>query len=345
MKLPTVVATVVFLFTASISNVGAAGGGQVGPSCPYGQLDLRSACPVNPNSDPIPSALGGSRVSVGACASALSEALASLYSYDDPACDSARKGPGPKIRFVGDAIDYLPDFYKARAAEANFHGTLYCDTVSNTLVLAYRGSVEPALTRLVDPSQISDWYSTNLAQHLGIRPTQYEVASDVADLIRRQWGDGDFDRLCGQDSRPRLVLTGHSKGGGEAMFAAVHLMLDAVVFNSDPVNPVIFTEWVFVREAPEILQWLQSVGQSVQSVIGCFRNPIDDELSRYYASGRIRDVRMVNDPLVRYFLPYCNISHPPIEWLIDTLSCSASDGHGITTVIRELQACIAAEAH
>ena len=247
---------------------------------------MGTSCGVNPSSDPIPTNLGGRRLSVDECAGTLVYALASLYAYDDPGCDSTGNRVDPEIGIVGDAIDYLPDYYKERAERSNFHGTLYCDTDYDTLILAYRGPVEPDITRSFDSSQIADWYATNIAQHIGIRPLQYEVASDVADLLKRQWGRGEFDGLCGKNGRPGLLLAGHSKGGGEAIFAAVHLMLNAVVFNADPVNPLIFSDWALSPDAPAILQWLQSAGQNVQSVLGCFPNPLDDELTRYYSSGR-----------------------------------------------------------
>ena len=54
---------------------------------------------------------------------------------------------------------------------------------------------------------------------------------------------------------------------------------------------------------------------------------------------------MTNDPIAKYFLPYCNLPHADIEWLTDTSDCSASDGHAIATVIRELRACVSALAH
>ncbi len=97
------------------------------------------------------------------------------------------------------------------------------------------------------------------------------VASDVADLIKRQWVRGEFDKLCGHGHRPELVLAGHSKGGGQATFAAVHLMLNAVVFNADPINPMIFTDWVFSKDAPLVLQWLRNGARASDLLLGASR--------------------------------------------------------------------------
>jgi hypothetical protein len=194
------------------------------------------------------------------------------------------------------------------------------------------------LTPLINQSEILDWIVTNLAQHIGTRPTQYMVASDVAELLKRYWANGRFDGTCGS-GRPRFVLTGHSKAGGQAQFAAVQMNLDAIVFNADPVNPVIFYDWTLSPYVPEIVQKILTLVRGIQSIMRCRPNQLDDHLRQYFASGRVRDVRMVNDILAKYLLPHCDFPHAPTEWLVDTLTCSATDGHGIETVVRELRVC------
>ena len=61
-------------------------------------------------------------------------------------------------------------------------------------------------------------------------------------LVKKDWSRGDFDGICGS-GHPTFVLTGHSKGDGEAQYSAVKNHLDASVFNAAPVNPVIFSDW------------------------------------------------------------------------------------------------------
>jgi hypothetical protein len=144
---------------------------------------------------------------------------------------------------------------------------------------------------------------------------------------------GQFDNLCGQ-GRPELVLSGHSQGGGEAQFAAVRNGLKAIVFNSAPVNTVIFSDWTLLPHVSEIAR----VWNSLWACHGQFAA----ESARYVdymRSGNIRDIRMVNDPLTLYLFPICReLAHAPFEWLKDNSTCS-SDGHGIETVVRELRAC------
>jgi len=315
---------------------GAPVSGQTVPRCPYGQGIPVETCTNNPHPDPIPTALGGHQIGDASCSSTIVRALASLYSYDDPTCRPANTNISPELKYIGGASDYLPSYYKSLAENGNFHGTLYCDNASNTLVLAYRGSVQ--LTPLVDRKLIADWWNTNILQHIGFLPLEYGVASDAAQLILWRLAGGDFDGICGP-GRPKIILAGHSKGGGQAQYAAFQLMQDAVVFNSDLVNPIIFRDWVLTPDAPAILQWVQATGRTFQSMTKCFPSTDDDSLRQYYARGNIIDVRMVNDPFAKYFLPYCSLPHADIEWLSDTLTCSVNDGHAIDTVVRELKAC------
>ncbi len=269
------------------------------------------------------------------CASALTSALASLYSYDDFGCHPGNSNPAESnsLRFLNDATDFFPPNYRRQSLERNFRGTLYCDAESNTLILAFRGSV--SLTPFLDQNQIDDWFNTNFLQHLGDRPLQYEMAEDAADRIEILWSRGDFDNQC-SSGHPTFLLTGHSKGGGQAQFAAIRTRQRAIVFNSDIANPVIFSDWMLGPRS-------NIIARRIQSVRGCIYGQFVPNLlvhATYLTSGRVKDVRLVNDPLTEELFTVCrdNLPHAPIEWLINTMSCS-SDGHAIETVLRELQIC------
>jgi hypothetical protein len=269
------------------------------------------------------------------CASDFIHAIASLYSYDDFIChpNGAVMGGSRHLKLLHDATDFFPPNYKIHAQRSNFHGTLYCEIASNTLILAFRGSV--SLTPFPDRDQIDDWFKTNFLQHLGPRPLQYQYAEDAAALIEQDWRHGVLDDACGS-GRPRYVLAGHSKGGGQAQFAGVRVQVGAVVFNSDLVNPLIFSDWTVAPQATSLTPAV------VQSYLGCTGqfDPSLRELQSYFASGNVKDIRMTNDPLTEMLIRFCdnNLPHAPIEWLLNSLSCSR-DGHGIETIIRELTAC------
>jgi hypothetical protein len=151
---------------------------------------------------------------------------------------------------------------------------------------------------------------------------------------------GIFDGVCGP-GRPKLVLTGHSKGGGQAQYAAASIKLDAVVFNSDLVNPTVSTDWLQLPYAPAILRTLIALGFGVNSICGGSHS--DGKMKQYVnylQGGGIRDIRMVNDPLVN-LLSNCHLPHATVGWLANTLTCPDDGGHAIETVIRELQVCAA----
>jgi hypothetical protein len=176
--------------------------------------------------------------------------------------------------------------------------------------------------------------TTTFFSNWGDRTLQYQAAKDVTYLIKKDWSRGDFNGLCGK-GHPSFVLSGHSKGGGQAQYAAVKNGLKASVFNAAPVNPSIFSDWTLTPDASLIARrtcGVQACGGSLPADVKIFTD--------YFATGKIHDVRMVNDPLTIYLFPICGnlLPHAPIEWLLDTLTCSAN-GHGIETVVRELHAC------
>jgi len=308
-----------------------------GGRCPYRNgIPAVPGCVANARPTPIPSGLGGSRITATRCTDYVASAIASLYSYDDLACRSKNSvvaGGSRDLKLLDDVTNFLPPNARILAKRSNFAGSLYCATVSNTLILAFRGSI--SLTPLLNRAQINDWFKTNFLQHLGPRPRQYQYAEDAADLIKTRWILGAFDGACGPGRPTKFLFTGHSKGGGQAQFASARLEMEAVVLNSDMVNPLIFSDWTVEPDAVSLSPAV------VQSVLGCSIGlsapdvPLD-----YFASGRIRDIRMTNDPLTEMLIRFCgnNLPHASVEWLFDSLSCSR-DGHGIETVVRELELC------
>jgi hypothetical protein len=310
-------------------------------ACPYRNgIPATANCLRNPNPTPIPGGMGGVLMTPANCVRVRPHAIASLYSYDDGACHPVRSrlvASPQNLVLLKDANDFLPPNYKKMVTQtSNFHGYLYCDDLSNTLILAFRGSV--SLTPF-DRNAIDDWFNTNLVQHLRIKSPQYQYAEDVAYEVKTQWSLGAFDGMCGS-GHPDFMLAGHSKGGGQAQSAAVVNSLRAAVFNSDLVSPKTFTEWLQAPWASLIVDWLTVTRRPIRQILGCEANQIDPYLAPYFAKGNVTDVRMVNDPLTKSLFLLCgnNLPHANIEWLANTTSCSA-DGHAIETVFRELQAC------
>lgn len=265
-----------------------------------------------------------------ACADVLSQAAASLYSYDDASCRLPGSTLGYDLKFVGDIKNQLLYFGRRAAGQSHLEGGLFCDLRHNTLLVAFRGSV--GLEKLSDKGWSQDWGTNVAATIFGQLPIQYEHAYDAADRVKEIWVEGRFNGVCGP--KPDLLLTGHSKGGGEAQFAAVGLELKAVVFNSVLVQPNIFVNIPMPNSDP------RSSGP-----LRCSPT-LDSHIDEYYRSGNIRDIRMTNDNLldVLHFFLTCRLAHADMEWLRDTLDCrdasgNSITGHDISTVFRELQAC------
>src|SRR5271170_1425080 len=108
MKLPRYAATASCVCELLIGSIGDASS-QTGPRCSIIPMPV---CSTNPRSRPIPSGMLGKRMVMADCASALPEALASLYSYDDPACHPAEQAVSPDPKFVQDATSSLPEEFK-----------------------------------------------------------------------------------------------------------------------------------------------------------------------------------------------------------------------------------------
>jgi hypothetical protein len=282
-----------------------------------------------------------------ACSNVADHADAAAYSYDDPGCHP----PGSLLIGGANTLVIVRDLTQIIAADVldtakvnNFHATLFCENDSGTLILAFRGAV--SLTRLLGnrDAVLNDWVFTNVVQHLGDRPTQFRLARESAEAIRLDLDRGAFDGQCGsRRQRPLLVLTGHSKGGGQAQYAAIQAQMDAVVFNADMINPVLTNDWLHRQDiAPD---WAMRSMRIATSILGCTQNmrsqPFFAKAERFFATRRVRDVRMTNDPLTAVISYVCgnNLPHASIDWLFDTSDCSTTDGHGIMTVVRELRFC------
>jgi hypothetical protein len=303
--------------------------------CLYGSgIPIPPICYPEQNPAPIPSGMGGSRMLANNCNRVLMHAVASLYSYDDPGCHhlgSALPGNAQSLTVVEEVDSILK-----QKESSNFHATLYCENINQVLILAFRGSV--SLTRLtsLDPAAIEDWIFVNAALHFGERPKQYQDAWKAAESIERRLSNGEFDGKCGSGRPSALVVAGHSKGGGQAQWAAYHVSLAALVYNSDVPNPVIFSAWMYDNA---VVEYLTRNLRRAQSLLGCFAGQINSHASTYFTSGAITDVRMTNDKWLLSFLRVChNLPHAPINWVVNTLSCSAH-GHSIETVVRELKVC------
>lgn len=302
-------------------------GALAAPSCPYPSRLPDKQCSHNPRPHSSLAGLGGSVLNSADCSNDVAEALASLYSYNDGACYKYDSTAAHNIKYIDDANNVLP-YFERNDKDHRFEGSVFCNLDSNTLMLSYRGSAN------IYQPQSQNWYpdwETNVVAHVGPLPLQYQHAFNAADQTKAKWNDGGFDNVCGH-GRPSLILTGHSKGGAEAQLSAVGLELPAIVFNSDWVGKNHFT------------MVMQSNSDTITSnkAIDCF--PTDDSfLTHYFQSGAVKDVRMVNDPLVKWLRDTfgCSLPHANIEWLVDTSSCSSDDGHSIETVVRELKACAA----
>lgn len=343
--------TLFLILTIAVFNNARVANSQTPKQCPYSTSSLSPpACQTNPSPHPISPALGGGKITPANCGAVFNVAVASMYAYDDSVCYSSGGGSlafngNSLIQFVEDPIKRLPPDYQDLARQKDFYATLYCEISTKLLVLAIRGSV--SLTDIATSAGVADWISTNFLQHLADRPIQYRAARDTADAVKRELDRGTFDGTCGQGRPKALVITGHSKGGGQAQYAAVRENLAAFVFNSDVVNPVISQDWTASPNAQSIWQGMVQAGRRYASAMACTVDSVDPNVQkfiRYYQTGRIYDVRMVNDILAVLVLPYCQLPHADIKWLIDTLDCSEGliVAHMMDTVVHELQACISA---
>jgi pimeloyl-ACP methyl ester carboxylesterase len=104
--------------------------------------------------------------------------------------------------------------YAAQFGDGDFQANLY-RSKDGTYYLAFRGTEGPNL---------SDW-RCNAEQASGLNAVQYEQAAALSERVRLAIG-----------TDKRLILTGHSLGGGLATFAAIKNGLNAIVFNPASVH-------------------------------------------------------------------------------------------------------------
>ncbi len=98
---------------------------------------------------------------------------------------------------------------------------------AGTLTIAFRGSLLTDRTKKGRFSTFGgatwrrnyrDWAATNLKQTAGFLPRQY---LEAAELVR--------DIMLAQPAGTNLILTGHSKGGGAALYAAASVCIEPEV--------------------------------------------------------------------------------------------------------------------
>jgi hypothetical protein len=168
------------------------------PACPYVNGLPSVVCDPNPTPDTIPAGIPGNLLTSAECTNVQIDAIASMHSYDDVSCYSVGTllPHFSKLKFVRDGADILPDNWKRINEAKDFRAALYCDISTNTLILAFRGSISlTAMSR----NDIYDWYFTNFAQHMGDRPLQYQGAEDAAQLVKRELGN--YSDVCGPGSQ------------------------------------------------------------------------------------------------------------------------------------------------
>lgn len=113
-------------------------------------------------------------------------------------------------------FDYDPTGNTGPYAKYGFSARLTYSEKNKTYYLAFRGT---------EPGDLRDWWA-NMTQGLGYRTSQYDQAIRLATDVQSQLGDA------------RLVLTGHSLGGGMAAAASYATGLKATVFNPASVSAV-----------------------------------------------------------------------------------------------------------
>ncbi len=143
-----------FLFAFALGMSGGTGvANSQNASCQSG-LPTAAGCGANPNPATIPLGVGGNQISRANCGSTLAYAVASLYSYDDPTCRTAGDAlvaGTHHFKFVNNAPYYLTPNWRRITQTFHSKGALYCDTDSNTLILAFAGSLPPSLdTNAID---------------------------------------------------------------------------------------------------------------------------------------------------------------------------------------------------
>ncbi|MDE1170986.1 MAG: glycerophosphodiester phosphodiesterase family protein [Verrucomicrobium sp.] len=94
----------------------------------------------------------------------------------------------------------------------------------------FKGATEANKDRWVlafEPTKSVEQWKSNLRQAFGQYTPDYQAAQDLALLVKQE----------AEKAGKQLVLTGNSRGGGEAMFAAAKARVPAVAFNPASLGP------------------------------------------------------------------------------------------------------------
>jgi hypothetical protein len=132
------------------------------------------------------------------------------------------------------------------AASAGFYASVYRNSKTGEITIAYRGTTD---TR--------DWIANTQAS-TGIVPAQYEYAAALATLVKTQYS-----------AAPSITVTGHSKGGGEATYAAQQTAGITKVIAFNPASPGILSS--ATRQGTEQINVIvpgDTVGNPKPGIIG-----------------------------------------------------------------------------
>jgi hypothetical protein len=123
----------------------------------------------------------------------------------------------------------LPQFvknYDASGKTGKFGGQGFSATLSRASEHAPYASEDTYILALRGTNGLNDW-RTNISQFFGFKTSQYDQAIDLAKEVKNSLPPG-----------ARLIVTGHSKGGGQAVAVAYALGIEAIVHNPASVSPV-----------------------------------------------------------------------------------------------------------
>jgi hypothetical protein len=106
--------------------------------------------------------------------------------------------------------------------DSKFRACIYKHEEGERYAVVFRGTKTQSWSKSESISNFVDSWKKNLAvnigQSVGLETKQYELAMNVAQRAKAQWG-------------PNVVFAGHSLGGGLAAAAAIYTRNSAVTFN------------------------------------------------------------------------------------------------------------------
>lgn len=195
------------------------------------------------------------------------------------------------------------------------------------LVIAFRGSMLTDRTRKGPFSTFGgatmrrnyrDWAATNLKQATGFLPRQYEEAAALVERF-----------VLAHPADKRVYVTGHSKGGGVAAYAAVAACLSEKVDaeRARRVRAVTFNAAV-VRER----NWRRLFRRHA-------RQRVDDVLGRLADSRAICALTMRDDPISKIAAGE-RASFEYTVVIVPTAELSPMEQHGIDAIIAEIAALV-----